>query len=423
MKHINNRFMSININILQNGSEEIYTSCSPNQNKDADDIAMLIAASRVSGEKHLFTVNEIRIANLIEQFKINLDNYEITKIDWLDDVTNKIWEFKDSSVFIFDYFRLRSKPDFSEPSSPITDHESELIFAEIDQKEIKKVFHNWGAINNLVFYIPEYEKPISEQIQDASGKYTLISYSKGKKKVRDFFAGPLGRHYHRPWVEKRANEKQIEIAIKSSNEVSIIYPSVDEEELWAHATVNPSLDLKKYGELKILSTFIYGHFNSKNLANEKVKYPNPIDENGDPIPDHLLSAYDAKLAEEGIKRYIPTKKEIEKKNSLTAINRYIECKDSSLLLDDNIVREIDILLSDRINNKKVEFIAASRNVFALNRTIFSLAKNKDIFILSFNSFTENGFEHDEYEELRAWACFNKRNLTYSVINRFKVPYS
>lgn len=300
------------------------------------------------------------------------------------------------------------------------DYESKLILAESDQNDFKSDMLKLSITNNLTFFIAEYEEPISIQIKNESGKYYLISFVKGKKQKKECFARPLGIEYSKATVQARSNDKILETAADSSNDALIIYPSIDEEEIWAYESMNPSSDIKKSKELNFLCKYIFYYLGSKNLANEIVKYPNPIDENGVQIPDHLMSEYDSKLAEEGIIRYIPEKVEVERVNSFTAIKQYIENKDLSLFLNENTAREIDKFIKDRIDSKKIEFLAVPKYFFAFKRHILSIAEYKDIFVLDFNHFARNEFTFNEFEELMLWIRYNKRNFIYSVIHEFSL---
>jgi hypothetical protein len=417
--------MHVDIKIIQKGTEENYTNCSLHQNKDADEIALLIAASKVSGKKYLYTLNKERVNRIINEYKINIDNFEIVKIQYLDDITLSIIEFNNASIFIFNYYKLRLNPDFFWPELYTDiDYESKLILAESDQNDFKIDMLKLSTTNNLTFFIAEYEEPISIQIQNESGKYYLISFVNGKKQKKECFARPLDIEYSRGTVQVRSNNKILEKAVNSSNEILIIYPALEEEELWTYETMNPSLDFKKSKELNFLCKYIFYYLGSKNLANEKVKYPNPIDENGNPIPDNLLTEYDSKLAEDGLKRHIPNKDEVEMQNSLKAIKQYIENGDSSLLLNDNIVGEIDKTMKEKIESNKVEFLAVPKNIFELKRSILNRTGNKDIFVLGFNQFAGFEFssmmEFEEYEELMLWIRYNKRNFIYSEIDEFRL---
>ncbi|MBX2913667.1 MAG: hypothetical protein KF856_00210 [Cyclobacteriaceae bacterium] len=410
--------MNIKINILQNGSEKIYTTCYLHQNQDEDDIALLIAALNVSGSKYFFVQNERRLVDLIERFKINLDQVEIIKIKWIEDILNYTSDLKNACIFVFGFYRLQSEPNYSEPSSPFNDYKSKLILSEFHQNEKKHALLKYTILNNLSIYITEHEIPISVQIQDASGKFSIVSFVNGKKKEKECCAGSLGKGYNLQSVEQKSNEEIIKIAAKSLNDVVILYPSRDEQESEWYET-DRLIDINRYDDLKIKSEYILGHFQDENLANEKVKFPNPIDENGESIPDHLLSAYDSKLAREGLKRHIPTLKEIQRKNSITAVKRYIEYKDSSLLLNDKVVREINRIISERFDKKKVEFLPIKENIFDLKNAIFLTPENTTIFILKFDRFIEYGsIDYEEYEDLWNWACHYKRNLTFTQKKKF-----
>lgn len=382
---------------ISKGQESTYTTCNTKFYKYADDLALLIKASQVNGDKHFFTPNPRRLESLVDEYKIGIKNYRTTEIKWLDDIADNMWSLQEATIFIFHFDNLVYQPDFLKPEIYERPHsltfgrDDKAVVDSFDRNELKERLIELSQSSDIDIYLSEPIIPVQEQINQRKRTFRINHIKDGIENISEKIAS---NEYRLSFIPDASTDIFLELAINSKTD-SVIY--LAEEEGYS------SYD-------RVFRKAIWTFLKNRNIAIDRVP---PVDFEGSSI-DSLVD--EESLKKEGIKKYIPKDGEIEKRNSLTAIEHYLKSGTTEYFNNPSVVLEIKNFIENHINSTRLTIKSLPSEIHQLKKSIVDDSTNRTIFIINLNDFLsdQNNYEFEIFNKLKDWVKSNNRELYYSM---------
>ena len=404
---------------IVNGVESIFVEYDSTLFKYAEDLILLIKINNTKGEKIVFLRNPDYFNWLIDEYKIELHDYKLIPIVWIDDFYNELYKIQNSSVFIFWFESFGEEPEFLKNPNYERDYgfnvdsETKLIFDEHDRETLKKRFIESSVENNVNYFFSQSLISQEEKQRIERFNYTIYETNDGQlgKKVHNAQNLKLIKTF-----ESFKINELMSMALKSNKYATFYYPirnfhgDYEEDELSEMLFPN-NIDFHQY-----LSRFIWNYLNQKNIAFDHV--PSLLkDTSGNYIYPFDINAKDRNGNDViGKKYFTPPQEYMEELNSLHCIQHYLVNGEIKYFCDQTAKNEIDLFLETLLNEKYKFFPFDS--IYSLLNQVESDKNYLNIYILNANVIFENPETHlnsEYYKILRridSYAIYKNINLRY-----------
>ena len=404
---------------IVNGVESIFVEYDSTLFKYAEDLILLIIINNTKGEKIVFLRNPDYFNWLAEEYKIELYDYKLIPIEWIDDFYNELYKIQNSSVFIFWFESYGEEPEFLKNPNYERDFgfnidsETKLVIDEYDREALKKRFIESSVENNVNYFFSQSLISQEEKQRIDRFNYTIYETNDGQLKTKVHNAQNL--KIKKTFESFKVNEL-MSIALKSNKYATFYYPvknfhcQFEEDEL-SEMLFHDNIDYSQY-----LSRFIWNYLNQKNIAFEHV--PSLLkDTSGNYIYPFDINAKDADGKDViGKKYFTPSQEYREEFNSLHCIQHYLVNGTIKYFCDLNAKNEIDLFLETLLNEKYKFFPYDS--IYSLLDQVESEKNYLNIYILNANVIFENPemyLNSEHYKLLRridSYAIYKNINLRY-----------
>jgi hypothetical protein len=407
------------ITCISNGIESTYVNYNENNFKAKEDLILLIKIAKTEGEKIIFLRSEERFNWLIDEFKIELNNYKIIPISWIDDFNGEIYKIKNSSVFIFSFESYGEMPEFlSNPNResnfgfPI-DSSTKSVLDEYERQNLKKIFTSSSIENNVNYYFSEPIISVVKKQRIEKFDYTNTTISDGEIKKVSSNAAHIKWNYR---FEGYKLNKIFETAISTKKSCLFYYPhkSKNEDESHEEAGIIEILYPNKEDYFKYISRFIWVYLGYKNIAIAKVPSIKK-DKMGNFIFPNIFNKINHQEETPGFVKYVPTEEELIEINSINALHHFVLYGETGFFTDSDITVEIQNILNNIIGNL-FKFIP-TKTIYTLKLLIEENKTNESIYFLNSEYFLKinDHYDNDAFKKLKEiqnWAIYYKRNLQY-----------
>jgi hypothetical protein len=406
------------ITCISNGIESTYVNYNENNFKAKEDLILLIKIAKTEGEKIIFLRSEERFNWLIDEFKIELNNYKIIPISWIDDFNGEIYKIKNSSVFIFSFESYGEMPEFlSNPNResnfgfPI-DSSTKSVLDEYERQNLKKIFTSSSIENNVNYYFSEPIISVVKKQRIEKFDYTNTTISDGEIKKVSSNAAHIKWNYR---FEGYKLNKIFETAISTKKSCLFYYPhkSKNEDESHEEAGIIEILYPNIEDYFSYISRFIWVYLGSINIAIDKVPTIKK-DKSGNFKFPNIFNKIEDQLDMPGFIKYVPTLEELIEINSINALHHFLLYGETAYFKDSNIILEVENIMTNIVG---IKFKFISTNTIYTLKVLFEENKSSDnIYILNAQQFVNiDHFANDAFKKLKEiqdWAVYYKRNLNY-----------